>query len=323
MKSDTGGRRRRSWLFTVTPIVAVVLVAVAVVAVVVHNRHDDAASPTAFHASTTPPASTTTSPVPTTTTPPPTTAPDYSPLMTSAVNAVDGLGIKGVTMGVAIEDRQTGKVVAGQLGATPFYSASVIKLFTVTYLLHEQEIGALKLSATMQNNITRALELSDDNAMDAFWGAYGGVKLIPEFVQLYGLQNTTAPTILGEWGETRFSAQDVLKVYDYVFDKLSPVDSALIVGDLGNAANKGADGFDQAFGLLQPPRASTVKAKQGWMQIGGNSMTLNTTGVLGSNNQFLIAILSRQPISTSYATGRGYMDEAAQVLEKALAPGVS
>lgn len=321
MKSDEGGRGRRGWWFTIPTIVAVVLVAVAVVAVVVRN-HNEAASPTAFRSSTAAPP-TTTAPPTTSPTPSPTpTLPDHTPEMTAAVAAVDGLGIKGVSFGVAIEDRQTGKVVAGQLGAQPFYSASVIKLFTVTYLLHEQEIGALKLSPTMQSNITRALELSDDNAMNAFWGAYGGVALIPRFVQLYGLQNTTAPHILGEWGETTFSAEDVLKVYNYVFTQLSPADSQLIIGDLGNAADKGADGFDQAFGLLQPPRAPTVKAKQGWMQIGGNSMTLNTTGVLGSNNQFLIAILSRQPISTSYATGRSYMNQAAQVLEKSLAPGI-
>ena len=326
MKSDAGGRRRRGWLFTVTPIVVVVLAAVAGIAVLVHNtRRDAAASPTAFHASATTAARTTTT-TPSTTTPTPSPTPtvsDNPALATAAVNAVDGLGIKGVTFGIAILDRNTGQVTAGQNASSQFYSASVIKLFTVTYLLHEQELGALTLSPTMRNNITRALELSDDNAMDAFWGTYGGVKLIPEFVALYGLQNTAAPAIAGQWGETKFSPSDVLKVYDYVFTKLSSADSALIIGDLAQAADRGADGFDQAFGLLQPPRMPTVKAKQGWMQIGGNSLTLNTTGVLGSKNQYVIAILSRQPISVSYATGRGYVNEAATAVVKALTPGIS
>ncbi|HEY0808380.1 MAG TPA: hypothetical protein VGD84_25150, partial [Pseudonocardiaceae bacterium] len=245
-----------------TPVVAALLAAVAVVAVVVHNtRHDATASPRAYHSGVTSsrrPTTTRVTPSPTPS-PTPTTPTDNPALLTAAVNSVDALNIGGVSIGVAILDRNTGQVAAGRLGSTPFYSASVVKLFTVTYLLHQQEAGAITLNSNMQNNITRALELSDDDAMNAFWDTYGGGALIPAFVNLFGLQNTSAPAVTGQWGETTFSPNDVLKVYLYAMNKLSQADANLIIGDLGMAANVGADGFNQAFGLLQAPRAPTVK----------------------------------------------------------------
>lgn len=323
MKSDAGGRRRRGLLFTVTPVVAAVLVLVGVVAVIVHNDKHTAAASQAARTTTREPAITTTTPPPTTTTtPPPTTTPtadiDHAAMRT-AVGAVDGLMYKGVTFGVAIEDHDDGYVIGGANGATPFYSASVVKLFTVTYLLHQQEIGALTLSQGMMNLIPRALELSDDNAEDAFWSTYGGASLIQKFTDLFGLQNTIAPSDTSQWGETKFSPDDVLRVYDFALNKLSPNDSALVIGDLSQAADVGADGFNQAFGLLDPPRETGVKAKQGWMEIIGDSLTLNTTGVLGANNNFLVAIMTKQPVYIGWATGKQHVNTAAQVVEKELA----
>jgi len=327
MKSDAGGRRRRGLWFAVTPVIAVVLV--AVVAVVVHNdRHMAAANKAAFqHPTTTtrePKLTTTTpSPTPTTTEPPFTpTTPQNQVLINQAVGAVDALQFKGVTFGVAIEDRVSGQVTGGANSATPFYAASVVKLFTVTYLLHQQEVGALTLGQGMMDLIPRALELSDDNAEDAFWSTYGGVSLIPKFVALFGLQNTIPPPDPAQWGETKFSADDVLRVYDFAINKLDPDDVAIVMGDLGQAADTGADGFDQAFGLLAPPRMDNVKAKQGWMEIIGDSMTLNSTGVLGSDNDFLIAIMSKQPVDIGWAEGESRMNAAAEIVEKVLSPAI-
>ena len=324
MKPDAGGRRRRGLWFAVTPVLAVVLV--AVVAVVVHNnKHTAATSQAAYqHPSTTrrPTLTTTTPPpTPTTTTPPFTpTTPANQVLVTQAIDNVDALRFHGVTFGIAIEDRVSGQIIGGANGATPFYAASVVKLLTVTYLLHQQEIGALTLGQGMMDLIPRALELSDDDAENAFWSTYGGVSLIPKFIALFGLQNTIAPPDPAQWGETKFSAEDVVRVYDYAINKLDPTDVALVMGDLGQAADTGADGFNQAFGLLNPPRMQDVKAKQGWMEIIGDSMTLNSTGVLGSDDDFLVAIMSKQPIDIGWAEGVEHIDTAAAIVEKVLSP---
>ncbi|HEX4700921.1 MAG TPA: hypothetical protein VH352_02230, partial [Pseudonocardiaceae bacterium] len=300
MNVDGSGRRRwrrRGLLFTVTPVVAAVLLAVAGVAVIVHARSTTEAGkarPTTFHASahvTTP----TTTLVTTTTPPPsptPTTPPDNPALATAAVNAVDAMSTKSVLYGVAILDRKSGTVTTGAAGGTSFWAASVIKLFVITDILHRYETGAVTLSPAVETDIQRALELSDDNAMDNLWDEFGGSALIPESVQLFGLQGTLPPPVVGQWGEAKISAQDVLKVYQYILTNLTGADSGMVLNYLGQAADTGADGFNQAFGLLDPPRQSTVKAKQGWMWINGDSITLNTTGILGPSNDYVVAILS-------------------------------
>jgi hypothetical protein len=312
MKADGSGRdirRRRGLLFTVTPVVAVVLVAVAGVAVIVHDRsvrsEAGTARPASFHASVH------------------VTTPTTTPLATSAVNYVDAITTKSVQYGIAILDRKSGTVTVGAAGGTPFWAASVIKLFVVTDILHRYELGQVTLSPSVENDIQRALELSDDNAMDNLWDAFGGSALIPASVALFGLQDTLPPPVVGQWGEAKISARDVLKVYQYILTKLSDADSAMVVNYLGQAANNGADGFDQAFGLLDPPRASTVKAKQGWMWINGDSITLNSTGILGPNNDYVVAILTRQRNSIGWAGGRTNVNNAAAVVEKVLAPGLN
>jgi hypothetical protein len=328
MNPDPSGRerrRRRGLLFTVTPIVATVLIVVAMAAVLVHNLHkpSTSADPSTFGTTTIPGSAQALTTTTTPTTPPPpttTTTPDNPALAAAAVQYVDHLHISGVQFGIAILDRTTGQETLGQAGATGFYSASVIKLFVVVDLLHEAEQGAVTLDSDDQYDIKRALELSDDNAMDSLWESFDGPKLVTQMIGLAGLQDTVLDTSdSGEWGETKISARDVLAVYQYALTKLSPSDMNLVIGDLHNAANNGADGFDQAFGLLEPPRQSTVKAKQGWM-IAGSEMILNTTGVLGSKNQYLVAIMSKQSAGIGYANGRNNVNEAGQLVQKALAP---
>ncbi|HEX5405337.1 MAG TPA: serine hydrolase [Pseudonocardiaceae bacterium] len=310
-----------------TPVVATVLVVVAMVAVVVHNLHgsDSDAGPTpgTTTISGAADALTTTQPKPTTTSLTPTTTPDNPALALAAVHAVDALHVSGVQYGVAILDRQTGHETVGEEGDIGFFSASVIKLFVVVALLHQQEQGQIKLDSNDQYDIRRALELSDDNAMDALWVNFNGPVLVDDMIKLADLRHTVLDANnSGEWGETKISATDVLAVWQYALTKLTPADSSLVIGYTHSAANNGADGFDQAFGLLQPPRNTSVKAKQGWM-IAGSQMILNTTGVLGSDNKYVIAIMTKQSAGIGYSRGRANVDKASSLVQKALAPAIT
>jgi hypothetical protein len=314
-------------LFTVTPVVATVLIVVAMAAVLVHNLHQSGPDPkpAAFGETTTTGQSHVPTPVPTThtTTPTPTTTPDNPALAKQAVAQVDALHVSGVQYGVGVLDRRTGAETLGAEGTVGFYSASVIKLYVVVDLLHRAENGEVTLSSTDQYHIRRMLELSDDNAMNSIWEKYDGAELVTEITKLAGLHDTELDAAdPGEWGETKISARDVLAVWQYALTKLTPADTNLVVSDTHSAANNGADGFDQAFGLLEPPRATTVKAKQGWM-IAGSEMILNTTGALGSDNQYLVAILTKQSASIGYPQGRANVNQASKLLQATLAPATS
>lgn len=230
----------------------------------------------------------------------------------SAVAAVDSMSLAtggALNIGVAVLDRQTGQLNVGAEGATPFYSASVVKLFTVVDIVHRAETGRATLSPAQLDNMQRALTVSDDNAMNALWEQFDGSSTVTEMVGLANLQDTQPPADPGEWGETKVSARDVVAVYQYLLTSINPSDAQWVLNALSSAQNTGADGFDQAFGLLVSPRPTGVAAKQGWM-VDGGSEYLHSTGIVGSGNRYLVAVLSRRPASNGYDVGRADISTA-------------
>ncbi|MCU1654847.1 MAG: putative alanine rich lipoprotein LppW [Pseudonocardia sp.] len=224
----------------------------------------------------------------------------------SAVAAVDAMSAAAagtLDIGVAVLDRTTGQLNLGSEGSTPFYSASVVKLFTVVDILHRTETGRATLTPAQLTDIQRVLTVSDDNAMNVLWEQFGGPTTVTELVGLAHLQDTRPPANPGEWGETKMSARDVVAVYQYLLTSLNQTNQQTVLTALASAQPTGADGFDQAFGLLRNPRAAGVAAKQGWM-VDGASEYLHSTGVLGTGNRYVIAVLTKRPASDGYPAGR-------------------
>lgn len=237
----------------------------------------------------------------------------------SAVRAVDAVHAAnpGTELGAAVLDRRTGKLALGTDGSTRFYSASVVKLYTVVAILHRAEAGELTLTATDRDDIHRALVASDDNAMDALWVKFGGARTVTQTIGLVGLKDSKPPVVASQWGETTISARDVTAVYNYVLRSMSPASRDMIMGALSHAQAKGADGFDQAFGLIAPPRPSNVAAKQGWMWI-NSDFDLHTTGVLGNDDRYVVVILSKNPAKSGSAAARAIVNKATSAAEAAL-----
>jgi hypothetical protein len=236
-----------------------------------------------------------------------------------AVRAVDAVHAAnpGTEIGAAVLDRKTGRLALGSDGTTQFYSASVVKLYTVVAILHKVEAGQLTLTATDRDDIQRALIASDDNAMDALWVKFGGAQTVTQTISLVGLKDSKPPVIASQWGETKISARDVTAVYNYVLRSMSPTSRNMIMDALGHAQDKGADGFDQAFGLIAPPRQSNVAAKQGWMWI-KSDFDLHTTGVLGGDDRYVVVILSKNPANSGSAAARTIVNKATSAAEAAL-----
>jgi hypothetical protein len=247
------------------------------------------------------------------------TAAASSAAVNSAAEAVDAIHTANpnTELGAAVLDRKTGVLALGSEGTTQFYSASVVKLYTVVAILHRVEAGQLTLSAADRNNIQRALVASDDNAMDALWEKFGGAQTVAQTISLVGLKDSKPPADPSQWGETKISARDVTAVYNYVLRSMAPSGRDTIMNALGHAQDKGADGFDQAFGLIAPPRQANVAAKQGWMWI-GSDFDFHTTGVLGGDDRYVVVILSKSPASSGSAAVRTIVTKAASAAEAAL-----
>lgn len=235
----------------------------------------------------------------------------------AATSAVDAVAAQSdAEMGAAVLDRTTGRLAVGDQGATPIYSASVVKLYTVVDLLNRAHQGTITLTGDDRTDIDRALTLSDDDAMDALWDGFGGPDTVTGTIALAGLQDSRPPDDPSQWGETVISARDVVTLYDYVLGTMDTADRDTIMADLRAAADTGADGFDQAFGLIAPPRPDDVAAKQGWMWC-GSDLYLHSTGVL-PGDRYVVAVLSRGPASAGEDAGRTLVTQAVAAAESAL-----
>jgi hypothetical protein len=265
--------------------------------------------------------STPTHSVPTTTTTTTTPAPlPVSPKLAGvAVANADALNSQGRLYGIAVYDRANNKLTSGRNATTPIMSASVIKLYVIVELLHEQDNGDIKLSAQDRTWIGRALSGSDDNAMNALWTKYNGMQALVNIKDLAGLHQTEPPEDPAQWGEATISAADTVAVYRYLLTKLSPESRDLVIDALTKPTHYGlADDFDQYFGFLGPDaRPKYVAAKQGWIGYRPYRL-LHSTALLGSRHQFIAVVLTQQSNGYSYPDVAQHVTQAAETLLKSL-----
>ncbi len=319
---------RRNLIVGLTPVVLAVIVLVGVNSMASGTGGQPLAGPP--HPTSTS-ATGTSAPATTTTHPPTTTArpEDADPLVpgaaSAAIQAAEATATGKEQLGIAVLDRASGRETDGSAAGDTFPCASVLKLFLITYLFHEQEQGAITLSRTDLTEIRSALTISDDSAMDALWVRYHGATAITQLISIAHLPDARMTSIAqsGKWGGVLISARDVLTVYEYVLTKLTTADRDLIVNDLNNANPVGYQGWNQAFGLLNPAtRTSTTKAKQGWSGWYGQTV-LHTTGVIDSQDEVVVAILSSRPGAGSdaqFAVARQQVDDATTALLGHLGP---
>ncbi|MGD9988404.1 serine hydrolase [Pseudonocardia sp.] len=220
------------------------------------------------------------------------------------------------TIAVAVRDTAQGQESVGAAGAQQIYSASVSKLYTVVSVLHRADTGEVTLTDDDRADIDAALTSSDDGAMNALWVKFGGPESIRDTIALAGLTDSAPPQDPSQWGETLISARDVVAVYDFVLTGLSPAGRDLVLDALGAATREGADGFDQAFGLLDPAQVGGADAKQGWMYY-GSRLYLHSAGLVGTGDRFVVAVLTVGPTSAGADAGRSVVDGA---VAAALAP---
>ena len=225
-------------------------------------------------------------------------------------------------------DRASGKETDGTGASVTFPGASVLKLFLITDLFHQQEQGTITLSQADLTEIGSALTVSSDAAMNTLWAKYHGATAISQLIDIAHLPDArmTSSAEPGSWSAVPISARDVLAVYQYLLTKLNAADRDLITGDLNRANPVGYQDVNQAFGLLDPAtRTATTKAKQGWT--GGQGKTvLNTTGILDGKNDIVVVVLSSRPGSgttAQYDQARQQLDTATTALIKQLGPNAT
>jgi hypothetical protein len=213
-------------------------------------------------------------------------------------------------------DARAGRVLLERQGRRVFRSASVVKiLIALDYLERHRASGA---DRTLLQAMLRA---SDDGAATEFWRRGGRGEIIERMARRLGLAETAPPPAEkpGFWGYTALSARDVVTMYRHV--------DGFVLEQLRRATPRGADGFDQTFGI--PRVADGAAVKQGWSgfetgarpaalwapDLGLGRPVLHTTGMVGDK---IVVVLTLWPAGTSFrAASRGITALTGDVLRAA------
>ena len=264
----------------------------AIGAVVVTASHSSAAAPQPITvAETVAPTSETPAPKPESKT-------DPAPARVEAAT-LDKL-VPGGEVSAVVFDRQDGKAIVSVHGDRGYTSASLVKLLIA--------LSALDQGGPV-TDVQRMLARSDDDLASRFWSAYGGPAIVTRWATKLGLTGTRPPAEAGRWGDTRITAADVVKIYQYLLTKKSTA----ILNALRDATERGSDGFRQYFGIPDAAAGQPWAVKQGWSCCRPTRM-LHTSGVVGEDSRYIVAVLTEHPARVDYATGSKRVTEIVSTL---------
>lgn len=203
---------------------------------------------------------------------------------------------QGIAVSIAVTDREVGaEVVNGAAADTPIFSASLVKLFLADNLLQQQRAGQVQLTPEDRALFETMLVASDDAAADSLYARFGGAEMVIEVAERYQLPSVAPTSEAGSWELTTMSARDVSRYYDRFLARSDAADRDYLIGLLRASAMIARDGFDQFFGIPTALPGVTWAIKQGWMCCPGDTIYLHTTGILGIDNRYTVAILSGDP----------------------------
>jgi hypothetical protein len=210
---------------------------------------------------------------------------------------------KGADITFSLLDRKTGRLISTGDQA-PFPIASVAKLFIADDLLMGLSTTKRKLSPDDRRRLDVMLRSSDDFPADEFWDRDGGNAIIKRVVARYGLTSTTVPYD-GNWWNTMSTTKDLVRYYDMLLDGtggLPPEQAAVIMSDLAASTPVATDGYPQRFGIPDGLFSESVAVKQGWMCCWNGPNWLHmSTGVIGADRRYVIAMGSMQPVDEAAA----------------------
>ncbi|MGU3498946.1 hypothetical protein [Mycobacterium sp. C31M] len=207
----------------------------------------------------------------------------------------------GADLTVAVLDRKTGQLVTNGVVNT-IAIASVVKLFIADDLLLQEANGETELSPEDRVMLDVMLRSSDDSAAEVFWNRSGGSEIVERVAGRYALSSTTAPGN-GRWFNTISTVTDLVRYYDKLLagsGGLPPERAAIILANLAQSTPTAPDGmvpggvYPQRFGIPEGIPGEPVAVKQGWMCCVGADWMHLSTGVIGPDRRYVMAISSMQ-----------------------------
>lgn len=192
---------------------------------------------------------------------------------------------------VVVKDRQAAGVVLSERPDRGFYAGSLVKL-----LVGVDALARHSGDSRVSREITYMIQRSDDALCSKYWMSEGGgASIIARMRQRMGLRGTKAPSDPGQWGNTIITANDMVRVYDYLLGEAPPGIRQPILDGMASATEYGSDGFRQWFGIPVLGSKGTWAVKQGWTTSGNGQMSVHSTGLVGDNWRFVVVLLTEHP----------------------------
>ncbi|WP_051178868.1 serine hydrolase [Nocardia concava] len=224
----------------------------------------------------------------------------------------------GTTVGIDVVDTTTGAPVASLNADQQFYTASVVKLLIALDTLEDQN---WQPDSDTADRVSEMLSASNDYIADWLWDTGGNNAIIDRMVSAIGLNATTAPEDIAQWGETLTTPRDVVSIFRYISTGIPASARDLILGALHNASETASDGTNQYFGIPDALTGATWAVKQGWMEL-NSSTTLATTGLVSPSPdqpyRYAVVVLSTQPAGTDWSVAGAALTAGVQLLHAVL-----
>ncbi|OBF92247.1 hypothetical protein A5790_13895 [Mycobacterium sp. 852002-51152_SCH6134967] len=247
-------------------------------------------------------------------------AASFGGLVARTRQATEQAAETGADLSVAVLDRNTGTFVSnGNNEAMPI--ASVVKLFIADDLLLQEAQGKTEITPEDRKALDAMLRSSDDSAAEIFWNRGGGSEIVSRVTARYGLRATSTP-YNGRWFNTLSTTGDLVRYYSELLSGgggLPPDKTDVIVSNLARSTPTAPDGtmpggvYPQRFGIPEGLFEERVAVKQGWFCCwnGGNWVHWST-GAIGTDRRFVMAIASMQPADD--ATARDTVTQAVKTM---------
>jgi hypothetical protein len=190
---------------------------------------------------------------------------------------------------LVVFDRRTGKAVVNENPTATYPAESVVKLLIAVTALEKGEDGGL---------VAEMLMMSDDDVANTLWMRYGNTAIIYRAIDQIGLPGVVAPEDPGRWGDTRITADDVVKIYQYLLDRAPQNVSMTILKALGSTTKQAADNFYQYYGIPDARDGRDWAVKAGWACCKPDRV-LHSTGVVGDDQRYIVVALSSHDAATS------------------------
>jgi hypothetical protein len=245
--------------------------------------------------------------------PPDEPASSFVGLENRTMQATSEAAAKGADITTVVLDRSTGRRVTNG-NARGIAIASVVKLFIADDML----LRGPPLSPDDKKMFESMLRSSDDSAAQVFWDRNGGSAIVTRVAGRYGLGGTRPN---GRWFNTISTAADLVRYYDMMLSGAGglPMDKAdMIVDNLAQSSPTGIDGmmpggvYPQRFGIPEGLYAEPVAVKQGWMCCVGSDWMHLSTGIIGADHRYVMAIASDQPAGAD--TARATITQAVKTM---------